>query len=77
MNFELYFKDIEKTINLKCISSRVKFMLQDLVDLRRNHWKPRRDVAGPKTIDQISSKINFLNCFLNNFFVSDSQRGRA
>lgn len=28
-------------------------MLQDVIDLRRNNWKPRREKAGPKTIDQI------------------------
>ena len=28
-------------------------MLQDVVDLRRNQWKPRREKAGPKTLDQI------------------------
>ena len=28
-------------------------MLQDVIDLRRNNWKPRREKAGPKTLDQI------------------------
>jgi hypothetical protein len=29
-------------------------MLQDVVDLRKNKWKPRRETAGPKTIDQVT-----------------------
>lgn len=28
-------------------------MLLDVIDLRRNNWKPRREKAGPKTLDQI------------------------
>ncbi len=32
-------------------------MLQDLQDLRRNQWKPRREKAGPKTIEQIHKEV--------------------
>jgi translation initiation factor 4G len=35
------------------LPSRVRFLLQDVIDLRRNQWKPRREKAGPKTLDQI------------------------
>lgn len=31
----------------------MRFLLQDAVDLRRSNWKPRREKAGPKTLDQI------------------------
>lgn len=34
-------------------SSRVRFMLQDVIELRANKWKPRRDESGPKKIDDI------------------------
>ncbi|MBN3307350.1 IF4G1 factor, partial [Amia calva] len=34
-------------------SSRICFMLQDVLDLRKDNWVPRRDDQGPKTIDQI------------------------
>ena len=45
---------MEDIINKKkIIPSRVRFMLQDVIDLRRNQWKPRREKAGPKTLDQI------------------------
>ena len=30
---------------------------QDLIDLRKDSWRPRRDVAGPKTIDQIHKEV--------------------
>nr|CAD7592212.1 unnamed protein product [Timema genevievae] len=38
------------------ISSRVRFMLQDVLELRNCKWKPRRDDSAPKTIDQIQKE---------------------
>ncbi|XP_065132120.1 eukaryotic translation initiation factor 4 gamma 1a [Paramisgurnus dabryanus] len=48
-----YFHQMEKIIKEKKTSSRIRFMLQDVIDLRRNNWVPRRGDQGPKTIDQI------------------------
>ncbi|XP_073705918.1 eukaryotic translation initiation factor 4 gamma 1a isoform X2 [Garra rufa] len=48
-----YFHQMEKIIKEKKTSSRIRFMLQDVLDLRRNNWVPRRGDLGPKTIDQI------------------------
>ncbi|XP_043492134.1 eukaryotic translation initiation factor 4 gamma 3-like isoform X5 [Polistes fuscatus] len=39
------------------ISSRIRFMLQDVIDLRANKWVPRRDDSNPKTIDQIQKEV--------------------
>eukprot|EP00961_Rhodomonas_salina_P177438 2392635-Rhodomonas_salina.1 len=33
--------------------NRLKFMLQDTIDLRKNRWIPRREQTGPKTIEEI------------------------
>ncbi|XP_064157770.1 eukaryotic translation initiation factor 4 gamma 1-like isoform X4 [Anguilla rostrata] len=48
-----YFHQMEKIIKERKTSSRIRFMLQDVLDLRRNTWVPRRGDQGPKTIDQI------------------------
>ncbi|KAK9401375.1 eukaryotic translation initiation factor 4 gamma 1 [Crotalus adamanteus] len=48
-----YFNQMDKIIKEKKTSSRIRFMLQDVIDLRRNSWVPRRGDQGPKTIDQI------------------------
>ncbi|XP_058846440.1 eukaryotic translation initiation factor 4 gamma 1-like isoform X2 [Acipenser ruthenus] len=48
-----YFNQMEKIIKEKKTSSRIRFMLQDVIDLRRNTWVPRRGEQGPKTLDQI------------------------
>ncbi|XP_056656657.1 eukaryotic translation initiation factor 4 gamma 1-like [Monodelphis domestica] len=48
-----YFKKMKKIIKEKKTSSRIRFMLQDVQDLRRSSWVPRRGDQGPKTIGQI------------------------
>ncbi|XP_053357966.1 eukaryotic translation initiation factor 4 gamma 1-like [Clarias gariepinus] len=48
-----YFRQMEKIIQEKKASSRICFMLQDVLDLRRNNWVSQRGVQDPKTINQI------------------------
>ncbi|XP_035385939.1 eukaryotic translation initiation factor 4 gamma 3-like [Electrophorus electricus] len=48
-----YFKYIEKTVKERRGSSRIRFLLQDVIDLRLNNWVSRRADHGPKTIEQI------------------------
>lgn len=38
-------------------SSRVRFMLRDVIDMRRNNWKARRDENLPKMIDEIHQEV--------------------
>ena len=42
-----------KLIEKRKISSRIKFALKDVIELRASGWVPRRDEGNPKTIDQI------------------------
>ena len=51
-----YFTQIKKIIEKKKISSRIKFALQDTIELRRSGWVPRCDEGNPKTIDQINKE---------------------
>ncbi|CAH0558222.1 unnamed protein product [Brassicogethes aeneus] len=48
-------RDIVERRSIK-VSSRVKFMLQDVIDLRGAKWVPRRQDVNPKTIDQIQKE---------------------
>jgi len=48
-----YFKEMDKIVKSKKASSRVRFMILDVMELRKNIWVPRRDDNAPKTIDQI------------------------
>jgi len=48
-----YFSEMNKLVDQRKTSARVRFLMQDVIDLQRNDWKKRREDAGPKTIDQI------------------------
>lgn len=52
-----YFNQMNKITIEKKTSSRVRFMLQDVIELRQNKWVPRRDENNPKTIDQIHKEV--------------------
>ena len=50
-----YFTRISDIIKKGKIPARIKFMLQDVQELRRNEWVPRLNQTSTlKTIDQVS-----------------------
>ncbi|XP_076141528.1 uncharacterized protein LOC143124086 isoform X3 [Alosa pseudoharengus] len=48
---DLYFNQMEKMVKERQTSNRVRFMLQDVVDLRQSNWIPRHSDPGPLTTD--------------------------
>ena len=44
---------MQGVIEMRTTSSRVRFLMQDVIDLKKASWKKRREEAGPKKIDQI------------------------
>uniref|UniRef100_A0A671NF96 Eukaryotic translation initiation factor 4 gamma 3-like n=1 Tax=Sinocyclocheilus anshuiensis TaxID=1608454 RepID=A0A671NF96_9TELE len=48
-----YFNQMEKIVKERKTSSRIRFMLQDVIDVRLHNWVSRRADLGPKTIEQI------------------------
>ncbi|XP_065190989.1 eukaryotic translation initiation factor 4 gamma 3-like isoform X2 [Sycon ciliatum] len=48
-----YFDRIQKIIDGGRLINRIKFMLQDVIELRKHNWTPRRDDNKPKTITEI------------------------
>lgn len=50
---DAYFERITQTMNLPDLPSRLRFMLLDVVDLRRAGWNSKDADKGPKTIQQI------------------------
>ncbi|RMZ52191.1 hypothetical protein APUTEX25_001581, partial [Auxenochlorella protothecoides] len=50
---DMYFQRIGSLAQNAALDSRHKFMLQDMVELRRNKWVLRRKAEGPKKIDDI------------------------
>ncbi|KAJ6729941.1 EUKARYOTIC TRANSLATION INITIATION FACTOR 4 GAMMA [Salix viminalis] len=52
-HMDAYFDMMAKLSNNMKLSSRVRFMLKDSIDLRRNRWQQRRKVEGPKKIEEV------------------------
>lgn len=50
-----YFGRMLSLMNNKDLPARIRFLLQDTVELRENNWVPRKAFIdnGPKTINQI------------------------
>ncbi|XP_044726466.1 eukaryotic translation initiation factor 4 gamma 1-like isoform X3 [Chrysoperla carnea] len=58
MSLESFFQTMQEIVDRKHgkISSRVRFMLQDVIELRNNKWIPRRQDLKPTTIDEIQKE---------------------
>ncbi|XP_037786202.1 eukaryotic translation initiation factor 4 gamma 1-like isoform X24 [Penaeus monodon] len=48
-----HFGQMEKIVNDRLTNSRVRFLMMDVIDLRRNKWVPRREDNKPKTKAQV------------------------
>ncbi|KAL1818703.1 hypothetical protein ACET3Z_013572 [Daucus carota] len=53
VHMDAYFDMMAKLSNNMKLSSRVRFMLKDSIDLRKNKWQQRRKVEGPKKIEEV------------------------
>ncbi|PWA57315.1 Armadillo-type fold [Artemisia annua] len=52
-HIDAYFDMMSRLSDNMVLSSRVRFMLKDSIDLRKNNWRQRRKVEGPKKIDEV------------------------
>ncbi|KAG6483855.1 eukaryotic translation initiation factor 4G-like isoform X2 [Zingiber officinale] len=52
-HMDVYFDMMAKLSTSQQLSSRVRFMLKDAIDLRKNKWQHRRKIEGPKKIDEV------------------------
>lgn len=59
-NLADYFRQMQLIVDRKVpgvkVSSRVRFMLQDVIELRKCNWTPRRNDSNPKTMGQIQKE---------------------
>ncbi|KAK1684437.1 hypothetical protein QYE76_045322 [Lolium multiflorum] len=53
VHIDFYFDIIQKLSANSKLSSRIRFMLEDVIDLRNNKWRQRRKVEGPKKIEEV------------------------
>lgn len=52
----VYFDRIKSTIDSPELPSRLKFMLMDVVDLRRSGWQTKEKDKGPKTLEEVRAE---------------------
>ncbi|KAK4983001.1 hypothetical protein LTR66_009002 [Elasticomyces elasticus] len=48
-----YFERVTVVMNMEGLPSRSRFMLLDIIDLRKAGWRSKDDAKGPKTIQEI------------------------
>ncbi|WRT66489.1 uncharacterized protein IL334_003448 [Kwoniella shivajii] len=52
-NMNTVFERLQQVVNAENISSRIKFMIMDIMDLRKAKWRSRNKQAGVMTIAEI------------------------
>ncbi|KAK3333357.1 hypothetical protein B0T19DRAFT_440122 [Cercophora scortea] len=53
---EAYFQRIASITELPELPSRLKFMLMDVIDLRRKRWESKDTNKGPKTLEEVRAE---------------------
>lgn len=57
---DAYFQRIQNMIELPELQSRMKFMLLDVVDLRKANWISKETNKGPKTLEEVRAEAEAL-----------------
>lgn len=58
---DAYFMKINEMIVIEGLPSRLRFMLMDIVDLRKKNWQSKGDVLkGPTTLEEVRVQVSFL-----------------
>jgi translation initiation factor 4G len=73
-----YMRRLREIVDRKApkVNSRIRFMIQDVLDLRRSNWTPRRQDLNPKTIGQIQKEVETeqMNNHILNYQSSQQRR---
>ena len=54
---DVYFARMATMMNNKALSSRVRFMLKDVIDLRKDQWIPRRQEMKMASLEEIRQDV--------------------
>ncbi len=57
---DVYFSRIQSMIDTPELPSRLRFMLMDIVDLRKKRWQSKEDNKGPKTLEEVRAEVRTL-----------------
>ncbi|ROT79508.1 eukaryotic translation initiation factor 4 gamma [Penaeus vannamei] len=54
---ENYFVDMGKIVRERRCTNRMRFLIMDVIDLKKNRWVPRRAENKPKTMAEVHEEI--------------------
>ncbi|RDA93333.1 hypothetical protein CP533_0307 [Ophiocordyceps camponoti-saundersi (nom. inval.)] len=72
---DAYFQRIQGIADLPELQSRMRFMLMDVIDLRRANWHSKEANKGPKTLDEVRADAEAANAAKAQEAARNSQRG--
>ena len=71
------FRKVDGILSNAALSSRYRFMLMDLIDLRANNWTPRRAASGPKTLEDVQKEVDKENRYTEKKKDTKDAEGKA
>ena len=74
---DVYFSRIQTMIDTPELPSRLRFMLMDIVDLRKKRWASKEDNKGPKTLEEIRSEVSFPKSLIKQSHLTNDFQAEA
>ncbi|KAH7160076.1 hypothetical protein B0J13DRAFT_581143 [Dactylonectria estremocensis] len=72
---DAYFQRIQTMADLPDLPSRLRFMLMDVIDLRRVNWHSKETNKGPKTLEEVRVEAEAAQAAKAQESVRSNQRG--
>ncbi|CZT02669.1 related to translation initiation factor eIF-4F [Rhynchosporium agropyri] len=54
---DVYFQRIQSMVDTPDLPSRLRFMLMDIIDLRKKRWASKDNNKGPKTLEEVRVEV--------------------
>ncbi|RSM02509.1 hypothetical protein CEP52_007976 [Fusarium oligoseptatum] len=72
---DAYFQRIQTMMDMPELPSRLKFMLLDVIDLRKANWVSKETNKGPKTLDEVRAEAEAAQAAKAQEAARSNQRG--
>ncbi|CAH0020195.1 unnamed protein product [Clonostachys rhizophaga] len=72
---DVYFDRIQQMVDSPDLASRMKFMLMDVLDLRKSNWHSKETNKGPKTLEEVRAEAEAAQAAKAQENARSNQRG--
>lgn len=72
---DVYFDRIQQMVDSPDLASRMKFMLMDVLDLRRSNWHSKETNKGPKKLEEVRAEAEAAQAAKAQENARNNQRG--